>query len=99
VDIQMFKWRLNADGTVAHMAGKNAKVDGKTVIEAKPPAGDCVKPKWNGTEWISGATADELAALAILQNQSDKPSNEQLAINQLGMMVASLSAKVASVNA
>lgn len=95
----MFKWRLNTDGTVAHMAGKNAKVDGKTVIEAEPPAGNCIKPEWNGTEWISGATADDLAALAILQNQSDKPSNEQLAINQLGMIVASLSAKVASANA
>lgn len=95
----MFKWRLNEDGTIAHMAGKNAKVDGKTVIEAAPPAGDCIKPKWNGTEWISSATADDLAALAILQNQSDKPSNEQLAINQLGMMVARLSAKVANTNA
>lgn len=72
----MFKWRLNTDGTVAHMAGKNAKVDGKIVIEAEPPAGNCIKPKWNGTEWISSATADDLAALAILQNQSDKPSNE-----------------------
>ena len=95
----MFKWQLNTDGTIAHMAGKNAKVDGKTVIEAKPPAGDCVKPKWNGTEWISGATADELAALARLQSQSMQASSEQLAINQLGMMVANLSAKVASVNA
>ena len=95
----MFKWRLNADGTVAHMAGKNAKVDGKTVIEAKPPAGDCVKPKWNGTEWISGATADELAAIRKMQSQSSQPSSEQLAINQLGMMVASLSAKVAKTNA
>jgi hypothetical protein len=95
----MFKWRLNADGTIAHMAGKNAKVDGKTVIEAEPPAGNCIKPKWNGTGWISGATADELAALATLQNQSMQASSEQLAINQLGMMVAKLSAKVASANA
>lgn len=95
----MFKWRLNTDGTIAHMAGKNAKVDGKTVIEAEPPAGNCIKPKWNGTEWVSGATADELAALARLQSQSMQASSEQLAINQLGMMVAKLSAKVASVNA
>lgn len=95
----MFKWRLNANGTVAHMAGKNAKVDGKTVIEAKPPAGDCIKPKWNGTEWISGATADELEALTRLQSQSMQASSEQLAINQLGMMVAKLSAKVVSANA
>lgn len=95
----MFKWQLNADGTVEHMAGKNAKVDGKTVIEAEPPAGDCIKPKWNGTEWISGATAEELAAITKMQSQSSQPSSEQLAINQLGMMVASLSAKVANANA
>ena len=95
----MFKWQLNTDGTIAHMAGKNAKVDGKTVIEAKPPAGDCVKPKWNGTEWISGATAEELADLENLQRQSSQPNAEQMAINQLGMMVASLSAKVAKANA
>ncbi|QFR64985.1 hypothetical protein LH991_14035 [Schleiferilactobacillus harbinensis] len=95
----MFKWKLNEDGTIAHMAGKNAKVDGKTVIEAEPPAGDCIKPKWNGTEWVSNATADDLAALKILQSQSSQPSSEQLAINQLGMMVAKLSAKVASANA
>ena len=95
----MFKWQLNDDGTIAHMAGKNAKADGKTVIEAKPPAGDCIKPKWNGTEWVSNATAEDLAALARLQSEADNPSNEQLAINQLGMMVAKLSAKVASVNA
>lgn len=95
----MFKWKLNEDGTIAHMAGKNAKVDGKTVIEAAPPAGDCIKPKWNGTEWISSATADELAAITNMQNQSSQPSSEQLAINQLGMMVASLSAKVANTNA
>ncbi|WP_063515641.1 hypothetical protein [Schleiferilactobacillus harbinensis] len=95
----MFKWQLNADGTIEHMAGKNAKVDGKTVIEAEPPAGDCINPKWNGTEWVSNATSDELAALATLQNQSMQASSEQLAINQLGMMVAKLSAKVASANA
>ena len=95
----MFKWQLNTDGTIEHMAGKNAKVDGKTVIEAEPPAGDCIKPKWNGTEWVSNATAEDLAALARLQSEADNPSNEQLAINQLGMMVAKLSAKVASVNA
>lgn len=95
----MFKWRLNTDGTIAHMAGKNAKVDGKTVIEAEPPAGDCIKPKWNGTEWVSNATAEDLAALARLQSKADNPSNEQLAINQLGMMVAKLSAKVANTNA
>lgn len=95
----MFKWKLKEDGTIEHMAGKNAKVDGRTVIEAKPPAGNCIKPKWNGTEWICGATADELAALAKLQSLADNPSNEQLAINQLGMMVAKLSAKVVSANA
>lgn len=95
----MFKWQINTDGTIEHMAGKNAKVDGRTVIEAEPPAGDCVKPKWNGTEWISGATAEELADLANLQSQSSQPSSEQLAINQLGMMVAKLSAKVANTNA
>ncbi|MCI1850040.1 hypothetical protein [Schleiferilactobacillus harbinensis] len=95
----MFKWRLNADGTIAHMAGKNAKVDGKTVIEAEPPAGNCIKPKWNGTGWISGATAEELAAITKIQSQSSQPSSEQLAINQLGMMVAKLSAKVVSANA
>lgn len=95
----MFKWRLNADGTVAHMAGKNAKVDGKTVVEAEPPAGDCIKPKWNGTGWVSGATADELVAITKIQSQSSQPSSEQMAINQLGMMVASLAAKVAKTNA
>ncbi|GEK07623.1 hypothetical protein [Schleiferilactobacillus harbinensis] len=95
----MFKWRLNTDGTIAHMAGRNDKVDGKTVVEAKPPAGNCIKPKWNGTGWVSGATTEELAALANLQRQSSQPSSEQLAINQLGMMVAKLSAKVAKANA
>lgn len=95
----MFKWRLNEDGTIAHMAGKNAKVDGKTVVEAAPPAGDCIRPKWNGTGWVSGATAEELADLANLQRQSSQPNAEQMAINQLGMMVASLSAKVAKTNA
>lgn len=95
----MFKWRLNEDGTVAHMAGKNAKVDNKTVIEAEPPAGNCIQPKWNGTEWISNATAEDLAALANLQKQSNQPNSEQLAINKLGMMVAGLAAKVAKANA
>lgn len=95
----MFKWQLNEDGTVAHMAGKNAKVDGKTVIEAEPPAGDCYNPKWDGEKWVSGATAEDLAALATLQNQANQPDAEQLAINQLGMVVAKLSAKVANTNA
>lgn len=95
----MFKWRLNEDGTVAHMAGKNAKVDNKTVIEAEPPAGDCFRPKWDGEKWVSGATADELATIASLQKQSNQPSSEQLAINNLGMMVAGLAAKVAKANA
>lgn len=60
------------------------------------PPSNLVKPKWDGTSWIEGSTTAELAALAAQQAQASQPSDEQQAINQLGVMVASLAAKVAS---
>jgi hypothetical protein len=53
------------------------------------PPSNLVKPKWDGKNWIEGATAAELAALAVQQAQASQPSAEQLAINQLGVLVAS----------
>jgi hypothetical protein len=60
------------------------------------PTGNFTKPQWDGKGWVEGATADELAAIANAQAQSNQPTAEQQAINQLGVMVASLAAKVVS---
>lgn len=92
----MFKWLLNSDSTVAHMAGKKSVVDGKKIIEAAPPDGGFIKPKWDGDKWVDSATAADKSALLPVDNGvSNGPTAEQIAINQLGMMVASLAAKVA----
>lgn len=90
----MFKWLLNSDGTIAHMAGKKSVVNGKRIIEAEPPDGSFIKPQWDGDKWVDSATAADKAALLPVDNGVNGPTAEQIAINQLGMMVASLAAKV-----
>lgn len=36
--------------------------DGERLIDANSPAGAFARPRWNGSEWIEGGTAEEIAA-------------------------------------
>ena len=64
--------------------------DGESLIEAKPPvkkihaeSDGFIVPAWNGTEWIEGATAEEIAQFeaenpAPVQVEPDPTEAEQM---------------------
>ncbi|MCI1912926.1 MAG: hypothetical protein LKJ06_07825 [Schleiferilactobacillus harbinensis] len=84
-------YAVNKDGFLLGYGQNNTELamvgryDQSTTVQ---PPSNLVKPKWDGKNWIEGATAAELAALAAQQAQASQPSAEQLAINQLGVLVA-----------
>jgi hypothetical protein len=97
----MLRFTVDKDGFIVDFApfssdGKCRLTANASTVDCDSPDGQFEKPKWDGKNWIEGATADELAKIANAQAQSGQPTIEQQAINQLGVMVASLAAKVVS---
>jgi len=84
------KYGLDENNIIVGIDVINETLYSKTIETDKPWNGNFVKPKWNGEDFVEGATEEEIKANQIVY--TPEPSQEQQLLAALTLRLARLEA-------